>query len=91
MSNHIETAYFRMFQNACFRIGLGLDSLILVLPFEIFLLTFVKMADPQGIKDSFVIFLSDSNFHLTKLSKSFIILLYFFSNLWSLVPRNQYL
>ena len=36
----------------CFRIGLNLDVLILVLSFEIFLSTYVEMADFQGVKDS---------------------------------------
>ena len=45
----------------CFRIGFDSNGLILVLSFEIFLSTFVKMADFQGIKDSPDIFLSDNN------------------------------
>ena len=45
-----------------FRIELDLDGLILVFSFQIFLSTFVKMADFQGIKDSSDNFLSDITF-----------------------------
>ena len=51
----------------CFRIGLDLDGLILVLSFRIFLSTFVKIADFQGIKDSSDIFLSDNNFPFSQI------------------------
>ena len=50
-----------------FRIGLDLDGLILVLSFRIFLSTFVKIADFQGIKDSSDIFLSDNNFPFSQI------------------------
>ena len=53
----------------CFRIGFDFDGLILVLSFESFLSTFVKMADFQAIKDSSDIFLSDKNFPLVRLPK----------------------
>ena len=46
----------------CFRIGLNLDGLVLVLSFEIFSLTFVKMTDFQGINHFSDIFLSDNYF-----------------------------
>ena len=69
-----------------FRVGLDLDGLILVLSFEIFLPTFVKMGDFQGIKDSSDIFLSDKNFPLIRLSKPSTMLSLLFYNLWSLRP-----
>ena len=46
----------------CFRIGLDIDGLILVLRFEIFLSTFVKMADFQGLKNFSDILLICNNF-----------------------------
>ena len=49
-------------KSICFRIGLDLDGLILVLSFDIFLSTFIKMVDFQGNKDSSDILLSDNNF-----------------------------
>ena len=52
----------------CFRIGLDLHGLVLVLSFEFFFLTFVKMADFQGNKDSSDIFLCDNNCPLIKSS-----------------------
>ena len=52
----------------CFRIGLDLHGLILVLSFEIFFSTFVKMAYFQGNKDSSDIFLYDYNCPLIKSS-----------------------
>ena len=50
-----------------FRRELDLNSLTLVLKFEIFLSTFVEMADSQSIKDSTDIFLSTDNFPLMRL------------------------
>ena len=52
-----------------FRRELDLNSLTLVLKSEIFLSTFVEMADFQSIKDSTDIFLSTDNFPLMRLSK----------------------
>ena len=46
----------------CFRIGLDIDGLTLVLRFEIFLSTFVKMADFQGLRNSSDILLICNNF-----------------------------
>ena len=46
----------------CFTIGLDLDSLILVLSFEIFLSTFVKIADFQEFEGFADIFLLAENF-----------------------------
>ena len=46
----------------CFTIGLDLDGLILVLSFEIFLSTFVKIADFQDIEGFTDIFLLADNF-----------------------------
>ena len=63
----------------CFRKGLDLDGLILVLSFELFWSTFVKMADFQGIKDSSDIFLLGNNFLLMRLSKPSTRLSLFFS------------
>ena len=71
-----------------FRIGLDLDGLVPVLSFEIFLSTFVKMADFQCIKNSSDISLSNSNFPLIRMSKPstmlslYIYIYIFFFNLW---------
>ena len=73
-----------------FKIRLDLDGLVLVLSFEKFLSSFVKMADFQSIKDSSDIFLSDNSLHLIRLSKFSMMysFFFFFSNWWSLVPCN---
>ena len=73
-----------LMRSVCFRIGLDLDDLILVLIFGNFLSTFVKMANFQGIKDFSDIFLSDNNFPLIRLSKPSTT----FSLLWFPVIRT---
>ena len=50
--NFFLSASRQLMTSICFRIGLNLDVLILVLSFEIFLSTYVEMADFQGVKDS---------------------------------------